>query len=137
MRGLKHFHYRGSDVLVFHVLDPDELDFPFDRATRFEDLETDEEVMAVPGVVRAHYLKEIGALIERYRRELGAAGIDYQLLNTKEPLELALLKYLSTARAREPLSACRLFYLRSSSSGHWLQPSPWFCICSSEIPNGG
>jgi uncharacterized protein (DUF58 family) len=99
VRGLKHFHFRGSDVLVFHVLDPDELEFPFDRATRFEDLETDEEVMAVPGVVRAHYLKEIGALIERYRRELGGAGIDYQLLNTKEPLELALLKYLST-RAR-------------------------------------
>ena len=99
VRGLKHFQYRGSDVLVFHVLDPDELEFPFDRATRFEDLETDEEVMAVPGVVRAHYLKEIGALIERYRRELGGAGIDYHLVNTKEPLELALLKYLST-RAR-------------------------------------
>jgi uncharacterized protein (DUF58 family) len=99
VRGLKHFHYRGSDVLVFHVLDPDELEFPFDRATRFEDLETDEEVLAVPGVVRAHYLRAIGALIERYRLELGRAGIDYQLLNTKEPLELALLKYLST-RAR-------------------------------------
>jgi len=53
----------------------------------------------VPDVVRAHYQKEIGALIERYRRELGGAGIDYQLLNTKEPLELALMKYLST-RAR-------------------------------------
>ena len=55
--------------------------------------------MAVPGVVRAHYLKAIGALIERYRRELGGAGIDYQLLTTEEPLELALLAYLST-RAR-------------------------------------
>jgi uncharacterized protein (DUF58 family) len=99
VRGLKHFHHRGSDVLVFHVLDPDELDFPFDRATRFEDLETGEEVMAVPGVVRAHYLERIGALIARYRRELGGAGIDYQLLNTAQPLEMALLAYLST-RAR-------------------------------------
>ena len=52
--------------------------------------------MAVPGAVRAHYLTQIGGLIERYRRELGAAGIDYQLLNTKEPLEMALLAYLST-----------------------------------------
>ena len=60
VRGLKLFHHRGSDVLVFHVLDPDEIDFPFDRATRFEDLETGEEVMAVPGAVRAHYLKQIG-----------------------------------------------------------------------------
>jgi len=96
VRGLKHFQYRGSDVLVFHILDPDELEFPFDRTTRFEDLETSEEVMAVPELVRSHYLRQISSLIERYRRELGAAGIDYQLLNTKQPLEMALLAYLST-----------------------------------------
>ena len=82
VRGLKQFQYRGTDVIVFHVLDPDELEFPFDRATRFEDLETGEEIMAVPALVRAHYLKAIGGLVERYRRELGGAGIDYQLLNT-------------------------------------------------------
>ena len=99
IRGLKHFQFRGIDIIVFHILDPDEIDFPFDRATRFEDLETSEEIMAVPGAVRDHYLKAIGGLIERYRRELGASGIDYQLLNTKHPLELALLSYLST-RAR-------------------------------------
>jgi len=96
IRGLKHFQYRGSDVLVFQILDPDEIEFPFDRATRFEDLETSEEVMAVPGLVRSHYLKQMSGLIERYRRELGAAGIDYQLLSTKQPLEIALLAYLST-----------------------------------------
>ena len=99
IRGLRHFHYRGSDVIVFHVLDPDELEFPFERTTRFEDLETNEEVMAVPGMVRSHYLKQITGLIDRYRRELGASGIDYQLLSTKQPLEMALLAYLST-RAR-------------------------------------
>ena len=100
IRGVKHFHYRGTDVIVFHVLDPDELDFPFDRATRFEDLETNEEVMAVPGLVREHYLREINGLIERYRRDFGAAGIDYQLLRTTDPLELALLSYLSTRSRR-------------------------------------
>jgi len=98
-RGLKHFQYRGTEVLVFHVLDPDELEFPFERLTRFEDLETGEEIMAAPGVVREHYLKQINALVETYRRELGAVGIDYQLLRTSEPLEMALLAYLST-RAR-------------------------------------
>jgi uncharacterized protein (DUF58 family) len=96
IRGLKHFQYRGSDVLVFHVLDPDEIEFPFDGATRFEDLETGDAVMAVPGAVRDHYLKQMGGLIDRYRRDLGAAGIDYQLLNTNDPLEMALLAYLST-----------------------------------------
>ena len=96
IRGLKHFRFRGTDVIVFHVLDPDELAFPFERATRFEDMETRHEVLAVPAVVRGHYLKAIGDLIERYKRELGAAGIDYQLLTTDQPLELALLAYLST-----------------------------------------
>jgi hypothetical protein len=55
--------------------------------------------MAVPAVVRGHYLQAIGALVDRYKRELGASGIDYHLLSTAEPLEMALLAYLST-RAR-------------------------------------
>jgi uncharacterized protein (DUF58 family) len=96
IRGLKHFRFRGIDVIVFHVLDPDETEFPFERATRFEDPETSEEVMAVPVIVRQAYLDSIGALIERYKRELGATGIDYHLLSTAQPLELALMAYLST-----------------------------------------
>jgi uncharacterized protein (DUF58 family) len=99
IRGLKHFQFRGTDVIVFQVLDRDEITFPFERATRFEDLETTDEVMAVPSLVRDHFLKGMGALIDRYKRELGACGIDYHLLATDEPLELALLAYLST-RAR-------------------------------------
>ena len=95
IRGLKHFQFRGTDVIVFQVLDPDEIEFPFDRATRFEDLETQEEVMAVPAVARAHYLDALGKLIDRYKRELGSCGIDYHLLSTAQPLELGLLAYLS------------------------------------------
>jgi uncharacterized protein (DUF58 family) len=100
IRGLKHFQFRGTDVIVFHVLDVDEVKFPFERATRFEDLETSEEVTAVPAVVRGHYLEAMTGLIDRYRRELGAAGIDYHLLETTKPLEMALLAYLST-RSRD------------------------------------
>ena len=100
VRGLKHFQFRGTDVIVFHVLDPDEVSFPFQRATRFEDLETDEEVLAVPSVVRSHYLEAMTALIDRYKRELGACGIDYCQLTTDQPLEMGLLAYLST-RARK------------------------------------
>src|SRR5262249_42534818 len=96
VKGLKHFQFRGNDVIVFHVLDPDEVEFPFERATRFADPETGEEVMAVPAVVRDDYLRAVNGLIDRYKRELGGAGIDYQLLNTSQPLELALMAYLST-----------------------------------------
>jgi uncharacterized protein (DUF58 family) len=96
VRALRHFQFRGTDVIVFQILDPDEIEFPFERATRFEDLETSDEIMAVPVVVREHYLKAIGGLIERYKRELGGCGIDFHLLRTSDPLELALLSYLST-----------------------------------------
>ncbi len=96
IKGLKHFRFRGSDVIVFHVLDPDELRFPFERATRFEDLEDAEEVLAVPALVREHYLKEMDALMTRYKRELGGAGIDYCLVDTSQPLDFALMAYLSS-----------------------------------------
>jgi uncharacterized protein (DUF58 family) len=100
IQGLKHFQFRGTDVIVFQVLDPDERHFPFERPTMFEDLETSEEITAVPAAVREHYLEAIGGLIDRYRRDLGACGIDYHLLTTDQPLEMALLAYLST-RARK------------------------------------
>lgn len=94
--GLKHVRFKGSDVVVFHVLDRAELTFPFDRATRFADLETEEEVVAVPAQVREEYLAGLRGLIDRYERELRVAGIDYQLLDTSQPLDFALMAYLST-----------------------------------------
>jgi uncharacterized protein (DUF58 family) len=97
--GLRRFHHRGTDVIVFHVLDSDELRFPFDGSARFRDMETDEEVIAEPGAVRPRYLEAIETLVARYRQELGVHGIDYCLLDTSQPLELALMAYLA-ARGR-------------------------------------
>ena len=96
--GLKHFRYRGTEVIVFQVLDPYELKFPFEHAARFRDMETAEEVMAVPGAVRADYLERMEGLIALYRRELQLSGIDYCLLDTSQPLELGLMSYLMTRR---------------------------------------
>ena len=99
--GLRHFRFRGTDVIVFHVMDPDELTFPFERASRFRDIEGDDELMAVPAIVREDYLVALNAAIDTYKRELGGAGVDYRLCNTSEPLEFALMSYLSTrGRAR-------------------------------------
>ena len=98
IEGLKHFRYRGTEVIVFQVLDPAELRFPFEQAARFRDLETRDEVLAVPGAVRETYLKAITELQERYRRELRLAGIDYVMLDTSIPLETALMSYLMTRR---------------------------------------
>jgi len=98
--GLRHFRFRGSEVIVFHLIDPAELTFPFDRAARFRDVELGDEVMAVPSVVRQEYLDALNAAIERYKRELGSEGIDYRLIDTSTPLEFALVSYLSTRGRR-------------------------------------
>lgn len=97
--GLRHFRQRGTDVIVFHLLDHEELHFQFDDAARFRDIETAAEVFADPAAVRARYLQRIEQFVATYRRELGGAGIDYHLLDTSRPLDLALMAYLN-ARGR-------------------------------------
>jgi uncharacterized protein (DUF58 family) len=99
VKGLRHLRSRGSDVLVFHLLDRDELTFPFERPVRFRDLEDGLEILASPREVREGYLASIESLIGEYRRALGAEGIDYLLVDTSQPLDRSLLAYLS-ARSR-------------------------------------
>jgi uncharacterized protein (DUF58 family) len=101
IQGLKHVRFRGMDVIVFHVLDAAELTFPFEQPTRFRDSESSEEVLAVPGTVRDAYLRRIRGLMSQYREALESHGIDYCLVDTAKPLDLALAAYLST-RSRRP-----------------------------------
>ena len=94
--GLRHFRFRGTDVVVFHIMDPDELTFPFERASKFRDMEIGEELMAVPSVVRSAYLAELERVLDTFKRELRSTGVDYQILDTSQPLEFALMSYLSS-----------------------------------------
>jgi uncharacterized protein (DUF58 family) len=63
IEGLKHFRYRGTDVVVFQVLDPHEISFPFERAARFRDVESDQEIVAVPAAIRATYKARLEAIV--------------------------------------------------------------------------
>jgi uncharacterized protein (DUF58 family) len=101
VEGLKHLRFRGSDVLVFQLLDHAELTFPFDRPVTFEDPETRERVSASPSTVRAQYLAAVESHVETYRRALQSAGIDYRLLDTSQPLDLALLSFLAVRSRRQ------------------------------------
>jgi uncharacterized protein (DUF58 family) len=99
VRGLKHLRFRGTDVIVFQVLDPHEIQFPFRGAARFTDLESHDEVTADPARVRDGYLEAMATLRARYEKELRGAGIDFLTLDTSKPLDFALLAYLD-ARGR-------------------------------------
>jgi uncharacterized protein (DUF58 family) len=101
VRGLRHLKFRGTDVIVFQLLDPTELTFPFRGATRFRDVETAEEVVAEPSAIRKAYLRELAGLTARYDRELRGAGIDFVQLDTSGPLDFALLAYLATRARRK------------------------------------
>jgi uncharacterized protein (DUF58 family) len=99
IKGLQHLKFRGTDVIVFQLLDPNELTFPFKGSSRFKDLESDQEVVTEPASIRTSYLRELAGLTLKYDRALRGAGIDYVQLDTSQPLDFALLAYLD-ARSR-------------------------------------
>lgn len=99
IRALRQLKCRGTDVIVFQILDPHELTFPFDTAATFRDVESTEAVTADPDKVRAAYLRELSAMTLALGRELRVSGIDYVQLDSSRPLDFALTAYLA-ARAR-------------------------------------
>jgi uncharacterized protein (DUF58 family) len=101
VRGLKHLRFRGTDVIVFQVLDPHEIHFPFRGAARFTDVESDDVVTADPDRVRESYLEAMASLRARYEKELRGAGIDFLSLDSSKPLDFALLAYLDTRAKRK------------------------------------
>jgi uncharacterized protein (DUF58 family) len=101
VQGLRHLKFRGTDVIVFQLLDPNELTFPFRGPAKFRDLESAEEVVAEPSAIRKAYLRELAGLTLRLDRELRGAGIDFVQLDTSQPLDFALLAYLGTRQRRK------------------------------------
>ena len=81
---------------MFHVLDPAEIDFGYDDASSFEDLESGEQVPVVPQSLAKEYRQLIGAHVEALQTKFSEHRIDYTLLNTGEPLDRALFSYLSS-----------------------------------------
>jgi uncharacterized protein (DUF58 family) len=99
LTGIRTLRSKGQDVIVFHVLDRDETEFPFDRMTRFEGLEQLGDVTADPKALRQAYLEVFGEYRTKLRRGCLANGVDYRQLDTDTPLDVALTSYLS-ARAK-------------------------------------
>jgi uncharacterized protein (DUF58 family) len=95
VKALKHFRFRGHEVIIFHILDYDELEFPFTGLTKFEEMETKNELITLPDALRQSYLKQLNSFISKYKEECLTLDIDYVLLNTSKPLDFALMQYLA------------------------------------------
>jgi len=87
------------DVIVFHVQDATELDFSFEGAALFRDMETGEEMEIDPASIRSTYLEQMNELCSFYKKGLVELGIEYHLINTRQPYDQALSAYLNR-RAR-------------------------------------
>ncbi|HMD33742.1 MAG TPA: DUF58 domain-containing protein [Vicinamibacterales bacterium] len=93
---IKPLKFLGNDLIVFHVLDPAEIDFGYDDASTFEDLESGEQLPVVPQSLGEEYRALMKAHIDALTTKFSEHRIDYTLLNTGEPLDRALFSYLSS-----------------------------------------
>jgi uncharacterized protein (DUF58 family) len=94
------FRHAGHDVILFHILDEAEVNFPFDGLVDFEDPETRQNLVLDAAGIRTDYLETLKTLCDRYRQECLAMGVDYVRLDTSQPFDRALIEYLSQRQAR-------------------------------------
>ncbi len=98
MRALQHFVYKKHQIIVFHVLSPAEMEFPFEKIHSFVDAETGERMQVDPRFVKDTYKQEMSAFVERYRKECSDRNIEYVLASTDTPYDRMLMRYLAKRR---------------------------------------
>ena len=100
LRGLQHFHHKRHDMVLFHVLDRDEIEFPFKDAARFEGMEGEDAVLLEPNALRKQYQQALQEFTERLKKGCLELNYDYVLLPTDEPADTALARYLAQRSIR-------------------------------------
>lgn len=94
IQGLSHLRFRGHNVIVFHIMDPHELEFPLRGMRRFVGLEHEGELVTHPVRMRASYLAEVEKFVNRIKEACARMLVDYVLVNTRQPVEASIAGYL-------------------------------------------
>jgi hypothetical protein len=94
IRALHHFRHRRHEVILFHILDRAEIEFPFNEVIAFHDLENSDRIQIDPAYVREVYRRQFDEFLANYRRACAEAQIDYVLADTSTPYDFMLTKYL-------------------------------------------
>lgn len=95
MRGLQRLRHGGHTVLVFHTLDPYELNFPFKGTWQFDGLEGEEDLITQPERIRQSYLTNLQQFLDAVQGGCIGSGIDYTLVDTSRPLDAVLSEFLA------------------------------------------
>jgi uncharacterized protein (DUF58 family) len=102
MQALRHFRHKQHEVLLFHILAPEEIEFPFRKWTQFRNLEVaGHKLLVDPQRLRKEYLKNFQEFCGQLRRQVGEMQIDYHLMRTDQPVEQALGIYLTKRQTRK------------------------------------
>jgi uncharacterized protein (DUF58 family) len=100
LRRILQLRARKHDVAIFQILDPAELEFPFDDPTLFLSMEDDRRLEVNAREIRESYLEEVEAFLAQTKALCAEADVDYQLVRTDEPLDAVLLQFLSKRQGR-------------------------------------
>jgi uncharacterized protein (DUF58 family) len=99
VRAIEPLRFHGNDVVLFHILDPEEIRPVLKGPALLVDLETDQQIEVIPEYTKTTYRAKMEAHIEQLRSRTRGAGMDYRLLVTDQPLDEALREYLSLRQA--------------------------------------
>ncbi|KKO20593.1 MAG: DUF58 domain-containing protein [Candidatus Brocadia sp.] len=92
---LQHFRFKRNEVILFHILDPYELTFPFETVTFFESMEDERHILADPKSIKEHYLSGMNYFLGQFKQSCLENQIDYWLIDSSTPLDQALIKFLA------------------------------------------
>ena len=93
LAALKKFQYKKSDVILFHILDPIEKEFSFDKDSIFVDMETGEELTTQPIQIQKAYIDAMNNYLTNFKNGCNKYGFDYNLIDTKTPFDIALMSF--------------------------------------------
>jgi len=100
MRSLRQLRHAGHDVILFHILDEAEVNFPFQGLVEFEDPESQDRLTVDTNQYRSDYLDQVESFCQQYREDCFQSGIDYVRLDTSMQFDKALTEYLQSRQAR-------------------------------------
>lgn len=95
LKGIRLLRFQGHEVMLFHIMHADEIDFPFDGMVKFAGLEVQQSLLTRPKLIRPAYINALDDYLKKLQRGCEANRCDYLLLNTAEPLAHALSQYLA------------------------------------------
>ena len=94
INGLRHFRHKGHEVIIFHVVDPKEMNLDFDDNINFIDMENDEKLIVDSRQIKSSYNKAFNKFCSYYKNQCLKNNIDYVSLNTTDSLDISLMQYL-------------------------------------------